>query len=90
MPGVAQLHRSDSSVAILHDEDIRCSVCPRPPLVRSGFRSFAQREQLHAVRLKLPSFPFNLNYMLCVIAIRDEWDLSTIDFGIMGIQDVIE
>lgn len=63
-----------SSVASLHDEDIRCSVCPRPPPVRSGFRSFAQRERFRAVRLKLPSSPFNLNYMLCVIASKGRWD----------------
>ena len=63
---------------------------PNPVLFDQTSDPFFQREQCHAVWLRLPSLPFNLNYMLYVTATSGRSDCLRSISESWEFEDVIE
>ena len=90
MPGVGQPHRSNTSVARLHDEEIRCSVSPRPILLRQAHDLSLNERDATLVWLRLPRLLLTLICVLLCEGDERQMQMSTTTFGTMKVLDVIE
>lgn len=90
MPGTGQPHRSNTSVARLHDEEIRCSVSPRPILLRQAHDLSLNERDATLLWLRLPRLLLTLICVLICERDEREMQMSTTTFGTREVLDVIE